>query len=272
MLDKSIVTIIEELREETSFDASFFEKDWYTTQLLHTLAEIQDPRFQLVFSGRTSLSKGYQLIQRFSEDIDFKVVETQPGLTRTDRREFRRKIAEAINSLAPDLILSNTERFTRKEGTSFFNGEISYRPHFQLQSSLRDCIQLELNFRQPTLAPSIRQLSSIVTQFTKDPPEVAAFHCVSLAETAADKIGALSWRVVGIAPTDPEYDPRLIRHLYDLHYLSPKVINDPAWLDLTLDTVTKDITRSENASGYENLTTQFETPQQLLQQLVTQKC
>lgn len=40
MLDKSIVTIIEELREETSFDASFFEKDWYTTQLLHTLAEI----------------------------------------------------------------------------------------------------------------------------------------------------------------------------------------------------------------------------------------
>lgn len=85
MLDKSIVTIIEELREETSFDASFFEKDWYTTQLLHTLAEIQDPRFQLVFSGGTSLSKGYQLIQRFSEDIDFKVVKTQPGLTRTDR-------------------------------------------------------------------------------------------------------------------------------------------------------------------------------------------
>ena len=73
---------------------------------------------QLVFSGGISLSKGYQLIQRFSEDIDFKVVEAQPGLTRTDRREFRRKIAEAINSLAPDLILSNTERFTRKEGTS----------------------------------------------------------------------------------------------------------------------------------------------------------
>ena len=32
MLDKSIVTIIEELREETSFDASFFEKDWYRSK------------------------------------------------------------------------------------------------------------------------------------------------------------------------------------------------------------------------------------------------
>lgn len=268
MLDKSTIIAIDGLSRKTDFNPSFFEKDWYTTQLLNALAEIQDPRFQLVFSGGTSLSKGYQLIQRFSEDIDFKVVETQPGLTRTDRREFRRKIAEAINSLAPDLILSNTERFTRKEGTSFFSGEISYRPHFQLQSSLRDCIQLELNFRQPTLAPSIRQLSSIVTQFTKDPPEVAAFHCVSLAETAADKIGALSWRVVGIDPAAPEYDPRLIRHLYDLYYLAPQVMNDPAWLNLTVATVEKDITRSENASGYDNLTNRFKTSQDLLNRLI----
>lgn len=268
MLDKSTIIAIDSLSRKTDFNPSFFEKDWYTTQLLNVLAQIQDPRFQLVFSGGTSLSKGYQLIQRFSEDIDFKVVETQPGLTRTDRREFRRKIAEAINSLAPNLTLSNTERFTRKEGTSFFSGEIAYRPHFELQSSLRDFIQLELNFRQPTLAPEIRQLSSIVTQFTKDVPEVAGFHCVSLAETAADKIGALSWRVVGIDPAAPEYDPRLIRHLYDLYYLAPKVINDPAWVNLTLDTVETDITRSENASGYDNLTNRFKTSQDLLARLI----
>jgi predicted nucleotidyltransferase component of viral defense system len=268
MLDKSTIEVIAELNLRTDFHPSFFEKDWYTTKVLNALTQVRDPRFQLVFSGGTSLSKGYQLIERFSEDIDFKVIETQPGLTRTDRREFRRKIAEVLNSCDPDLTLSNTERFTRKEGTSFFSGEITYKPHFDLQSSMREFIQLELNFRPPTLDPSIRQLTSIVNKFTNEIPEVDGFRCVSLAETAADKIGALSWRVVGIEPDRSGYDPRLIRHLYDLHYLAPQIADDPQWLKLTLDTVKQDISRSTNREDYQDLTLQFDTPHQLLQQLV----
>lgn len=99
-------------------------------------------------------------------------------------------------------------------------------------------------------------------------PEVDGFRCVSLAETAADKIGALSWRVVGIEPDRSGYDPRLIRHLYDLHYLAPQIANDPQWLKLTLDTVKQDISRSTNREDYQDLTLQFDTPHQLLQQLV----
>lgn len=91
---------------------------------------------------------------------------------------------------------------------------------------------------------------------------------MSLTETAADKISALSWRVVGIDPAAPEYDPRLIRHLYELYYLAPQVMTDPAWLNLTVATVEKDITRSENASGYDNLTNRFKTSQDLLNRLI----
>ncbi|AFY92439.1 nucleotidyl transferase AbiEii/AbiGii toxin family protein [Chamaesiphon minutus] len=80
MLNKLTIDTIDVLARKTRADPSFFEKDWYTTQLLDILSKIQDPRFQLVFSGGTSLSKAYQLIKRFSEDIDFNGQAGSPAL------------------------------------------------------------------------------------------------------------------------------------------------------------------------------------------------
>ncbi len=45
------------------------EKDWWTSMVLKILFEL-DFSDQIVFKGGTSLSKGWNLIQRFSEDID----------------------------------------------------------------------------------------------------------------------------------------------------------------------------------------------------------
>jgi hypothetical protein len=107
------------------------------------------------------------------------------------------------------------------------------------------------------------RLSSLVNQFTKEIPEVDGFYCVNLAETAADKIAALSWRVVGMEPNHPDYDPRIIRHLYDLSYLAPRVIDDPQWSKLSLETVANDLkTRAKT------LASKISSPQELLTQLV----
>ena len=57
------------LRAAERFDLSeqFIEKDYYVTEILrivaHTLGE------KAIFKGGTSLSKGWGLIERFSEDI-----------------------------------------------------------------------------------------------------------------------------------------------------------------------------------------------------------
>ena len=51
---------------------AFIEKDWYAVQLLKVISEFKNDRgVNLVFSGGTSLSKGFGLIKRFSEDLDF---------------------------------------------------------------------------------------------------------------------------------------------------------------------------------------------------------
>jgi hypothetical protein len=51
MLNKSTIDTIDVLARKTRADPSFFEKDWYTTQVLNALAKIRDPNFQLVFAG-----------------------------------------------------------------------------------------------------------------------------------------------------------------------------------------------------------------------------
>jgi predicted nucleotidyltransferase component of viral defense system len=50
-------------------DESLVEKDWYAIRIIAAISGVKHPKMRLVFSGGTSLAKGYGLIQRFSEDI-----------------------------------------------------------------------------------------------------------------------------------------------------------------------------------------------------------
>ena len=52
---------------------SIIEKDYYVTYIIHTLSDIKNEYFQLIFSGGTCLSKAHKITKRMSEDIDFKI-------------------------------------------------------------------------------------------------------------------------------------------------------------------------------------------------------
>ena len=54
-------------------DEAFVEKDWFVVQAIAVLVAVGGEDIVPVFSGGTSLLKGYGLIKRFSEDIDFKL-------------------------------------------------------------------------------------------------------------------------------------------------------------------------------------------------------
>lgn len=59
--------IIVTVSEKSGIEESIVEKDYYVTLILKELA-LRNP--EVVFKGGTSLSKAYQIINRFSEDID----------------------------------------------------------------------------------------------------------------------------------------------------------------------------------------------------------
>jgi predicted nucleotidyltransferase component of viral defense system len=64
--------IFEQTSERTGLPPSAIEKDWWVTLALKTIFELPVSE-HIVFKGGTSLSKGWNLIERFSEDIDLTI-------------------------------------------------------------------------------------------------------------------------------------------------------------------------------------------------------
>ncbi|MCF8224249.1 MAG: nucleotidyl transferase AbiEii/AbiGii toxin family protein [Bacteroidales bacterium] len=77
-----------DIREE------FIEKDYWVTFILKKLSE-SEFRDQVVFKGGTSLSKVYNLIDRFSEDVDLAIIKS-PDQTDTNIRNLIRKVEKHI--------------------------------------------------------------------------------------------------------------------------------------------------------------------------------
>lgn len=72
------------------------EKDWWVTVTLKALFQT-DCHEALIFKGGTSLSKGFNIIERFSEDIDLAISHSFIGIEKTSKsqREKLRKTSRA---------------------------------------------------------------------------------------------------------------------------------------------------------------------------------
>ncbi|NLO03581.1 MAG: nucleotidyl transferase AbiEii/AbiGii toxin family protein [Bacteroidales bacterium] len=97
--DETMLRIFTETGRNLGMLPYAVEKDWW---VVHTLAVIytMDCAGSLVFKGGTSLSKGWNLIQRFSEDIDLALDREYLGFTgkmgNADVRRLRRKSHEYL--------------------------------------------------------------------------------------------------------------------------------------------------------------------------------
>lgn len=213
--------VFEDISSELGIDPSFIEKDWYAVQLLVLISELQSSKdIRMVFSGGTSLSKGYGLIKRFSEDLDF--ILTLPegvSLSPGQRRGFRKEVVSAIQ---------NDQRFSvdgdtvlRGDSHRFFKIPIRYSRAFD-GSFLRPHLQLEMTFmelKRPVEKLEIRSIVSDVAQIEAE----LEMECVSAIETAGDKLSALTWRILVRDRANEKDDPTLIRHLHDLAALEDMI-------------------------------------------------
>jgi predicted nucleotidyltransferase component of viral defense system len=220
-------TVIQDISLELGIDPSFVEKDWYAVQLLALISELQSSRdLKIVFSGGTSLSKGYGLIKRFSEDLDFILVVPEGiSFSAGQRRAFRKEVVSSIQ---------NDERFSIDEGKvlrgdshRFFKIPILYKRVFE-DSVLRPYLQLEMTFMGLNRPIERRSIRSIVSEAMQTESELE-IDCVSAIETAGDKLSALTWRILVRDRADEKDDPTVIRHLHDLaalEHMLKKAKND----------------------------------------------
>jgi predicted nucleotidyltransferase component of viral defense system len=223
VLDRALV---EAVAGALATDEGLVEKDWHVVRALGIIAALSPGEMTPVFSGGTSLSKGWGLIRRFSEDIDFKVAASVPG--RKPRSAYRARVLEALAAAGftpvGEPLVGNESRF--------FSVSLDYGATFGTASGLRPHIRVEMTFRAPALPPVARPLRSLLAQAQGQPAEVPAFPCVDPVETAADKLSALAWRVRARQRGTVQDDPTIIRHLHDLAALEPQVRDAPAFHDL----------------------------------------
>ena len=91
-----------------------------------------------------------------------------------------------------------------------------------MHPSLRPDLEVEFSFTQPRLLPKLKSVQSLVSQFTASEPETNIL-CLSAIQTGADKLSALTWRLLRRERSDPSDDPAIIRHLHDLCALAPVI-------------------------------------------------
>ena len=218
-------------------------------RLVALIAGTTQDTMQPVFSGGTSLSKGYDLIKRLSEDLDFKV---DPGeLNQKDAikafREWRRGLIESIRDSGEWAL--EDEDIEILNNSAFVRCRIGYKSTVPLSPALRPSnrpeIKLEMSLTAPAMAPQGRQLQSWVSLANKEKPEVSDMPCVAPVETAADKLSALTWRVLSRDRTSEKDDKAMIRHLHDLAALKTLAISDPDFPLLVAELLISDAKRGK---------------------------
>jgi hypothetical protein len=236
------VKLIEKIAGALLTDESLIEKDWHVVRAIGVIASLDHGQVTPVFSGGTSLAKGWGLIKRFSEDIDFKVImpaSSSRSENRNYRRSFRERVLSALTAngfvLVDPLISGNQSRF--------FSAAFLYPSHFAIGQGLRPHLRIEMSFQPPALNPINRQIQSFVSEARKNPPEVPCFPCIDPIETAADKLSALCWRVCTRDRKCDHDDPTIVRHLHDLAALEKHITDVSLFVDLVQKTVAADTGR-----------------------------
>lgn len=204
-----------------------FEKDLMITKVLRLLKIFDWGEFAIVFCGGTCLSKGYNLIERMSEDVDFKIIvppysETGNELL-TKLKILRYNLSEHLRQAKFSL-----ERQTRDKGR-YFHFSLKYTSRFPMpleDLSLRDAIKLEFIACTPLLDLEEVQIRSMLGEVLNRQEAPVRYQALALQETLVEKVIAFLRRTAswteGNWPKVDHIDPdqeRLVRHLYDVKQL-----------------------------------------------------
>jgi predicted nucleotidyltransferase component of viral defense system len=199
------------------------EKDWHVTRVLATVAALDAAPFRLIFAGGTALARAHKLVRRMSEDIDFKIVlADSSSISRNKLRlelgALRDKVTAALREAAFALDPKDKTQLSSKNENRY---TVYHLPYGDVTGGdLRPTIQLELTYARLRAAPVVLPVSSFIAEAFGRPPELSAITCVSVMETAAEKLVALTRRIaMELAGLSRDPDPTLVRHIYDLHMI-----------------------------------------------------
>lgn len=235
--------LFEQVSERLGIDKSFVEKDWLVTQAIRLVTGINVPGFEIVFTGGTSLSKAHGLLERFSEDVDFRIIAPEELRTRKALSDFRKCVVETLQKGGFSF---TDEQVRSRDGNRFFSIDIDYESQFPKAHALRPHIQIEVTARNTQLPLIYLPVSSFVSSAAKKPPEIEKTGCIDPVESAADKLSALAWRIPDRIRGGDYDDPSIVRHIHDLALLKDRALAHDKFAALVASSMTDDAARPKN--------------------------
>ena len=81
------INIFNRVADQLGITPFAVEKDWWVTRTLSIIFEMENVAPHLVFKGGTSLIKAWNLIERFSEDVDLAIDRAYLGFDEIPKRK-----------------------------------------------------------------------------------------------------------------------------------------------------------------------------------------
>ena len=197
----------------------FIEKDYWITLVLNRLSASKYVS-ESIFKGGTSLSKGYNLIERFSEDIDIAIKNenTKTGNEiKTMIRTIEKEITTDLTELQMDSVTSKGSRF-RKSVFEYVSTD---------KSNQNNKLIVEINSFANSFPFQWLPIQSFVFDFltqTGNEPYIDQYNLQPFKVNVLSKEQTLLEKLVSLIRFSFENNyiesiSMKIRHFYDLHFL-----------------------------------------------------
>jgi len=226
--DEEFADLIRIVGDQRPIDAVLVEKDYW---IMHCLYGLQQMGLSFELKGGTSLSKGYGIIERFSEDIDIRIeppkdmnVATNPNQQKKVHDESRKAF---YDWLAEEISIDGITSVVRDyefDDDHYRSGGI--RLHYDTQIGtlvgLKDGILLEVGF--DVVTPNRpRTISSWAYDFAADKVEVTDNRAVDVAcyhpgYTFVEKLQTISTKFRQ-QQKEGDFPANFMRHYYDVFCL-----------------------------------------------------
>jgi Nucleotidyl transferase AbiEii toxin, Type IV TA system len=223
--EQAVIRAAEHFRPRGLREA-IIEKDYYVTEALRIIEQAAGDK--VIFKGGTSLSKGWNLIQRFSEDIDIFLDPTAfaPPL---GKKAIDRELKKLRQAIAQHPGLKFVDKESQTIGGFGRNDRFEYAQRFAGAGEIRNRVFVEAGTasgREPT--ERVR-LQSYVGQFLHDtgvslgaedegPFEMRLLH---FRRTFVEKMFAIHAKVEAFKAEGKEIGS-YARHFYDLFCLAER--------------------------------------------------
>lgn len=252
--DSQRKSVYESVAIKVGLPAQVIEKDFWVTAILQTVFTLPVAK-QLVFKGGTSLSKGWKLIERFSEDIDIAVDPIILGvpegdLTKKQIKKLRKTSSLFVLEQLTPMICEEVQReglhsFITVDAQPNGKGDNTYPEPRQIYLHYKSVFDKALTYLRPDVVLEVSarslieptepiQIKSILGEHLPVLPLTdSVIHTAIPAKTFLEKVFLL--HELFSVPGHGMIAEHKSRHLYDLYVMMNKdfakkaVIDDILW-------------------------------------------